>query len=161
MPLRFATVFEQTREQVFAFALRITGNRALAEDVTQETFLEVHRGLAQFRGEAQVSTWVLRIALRVALRAKCLHRRTRTLERADAPSFTLDDALIARLDATRVNEAMLQLTLEHRTVLALFAVEGLSHQAIAETLGIPEGTVWSRLHQARKRLNECLAQQEP
>ena len=65
--------------------------------------------------------------------------------------------LVARDRARRLMMAMDRLSGEHRTVLSLFAVEGLSHKEIAEILGVPEGTVWSRLNAARRRLAGELA----
>lgn len=67
-----------------------------------------------------------------------------------APSA--EEGLLARSEALRVGEAMRALSAEHRTVLSLFALEGLSHREIADVLGIPEGTVWSRLAVARRKL---------
>jgi RNA polymerase sigma-70 factor (ECF subfamily) len=64
--------------------------------------------------------------------------------------------MAARDEARRVHAAMLRLPAEHRAVLSLLALEGLSHREVAEVLGVPEGTVWSRLHAARRRLSEVL-----
>lgn len=66
------------------------------------------------------------------------------------------DAVLQNESATRLWRALSTLSADYRTVIALFAVEGLSHSEIAEILGVPEGTVWSRLHLARKRLAEKL-----
>jgi RNA polymerase sigma factor (sigma-70 family) len=68
-----------------------------------------------------------------------------------------EDPVEANEDRRRLWAALEQLSLEHRTVIALFAVEGLGHKEIAAVLGVPEGTVWSRLHLARKRLAVLLA----
>lgn len=64
--------------------------------------------------------------------------------------------LLARDEARRTLAALQQLTADHRAVLSLFALEGLSHREVAEVLGVPEGTIWSRLHGARKRLAELM-----
>lgn len=146
-----AELFRALREPVLALCLHLTGRRADAEDALQETFLAAHRHLAAFRGEAQLSTWLYRIALRAALRARARHPRAGELD-PETPGPGGEDALAARIEARRVEAAMGRLPAEHRIVLSLFAVEGLSHRQIAEVLGVPEGTVWSRLHAARKRL---------
>ena len=151
---RFDEIFREHRGRVLALCLRLTGNRALAEDALQETFLDVHRGLAAFRGEAALGTWIYRIALRAAVR---LRARRPDLPIDDDPSFDPHATLEARDRVRRLQAALAALPSEQRTVLALFAVDGLTHPAIAEILGIPEGTVWSRLHSARRALRTCTA----
>ena len=144
-------LYRAERERLFALCLHVTGNAADAEDALQEAFLDVHRGLRLFRGEARASTWVYRIALRAALRVKARRRPAGPLD-PETPGPGGAGALEARADARRVAEAMARLPAEHRAVLALFALEGLRHGEIADVLGVPEGTVWSRLHAARRRL---------
>jgi RNA polymerase sigma-70 factor (ECF subfamily) len=161
----FRAIFEKLHEQVFALCRNLTGSRAEAEDAVQEAFLAVHRGLDGFRGEARLSTWVYRIAIHAALgvTARRKGRRETALDDAVgvgelADRSPLPDALAAsRQNARRLERALAQLGPEHRTVLALFAVEGLGHEQIAHVLGIPTGTVWSRLHVARKRIAAALA----
>jgi RNA polymerase sigma-70 factor (ECF subfamily) len=130
--------------------LHVCGNRAVAEDAFQETFLAVHRALPAFRGESKASTWVYRIALRAALRARA-RRPEVELGAGLEPHQVPEPALEARDEARRVLAAMARLSAEQRAVLSLFAIDGLGHQEIAEVLGVPVGTVWSRLHLARKK----------
>lgn len=159
----FEELFTSLREKVFALALHATGSQADAEDATQETFLAVHRALPSFRGESLASTWVYRIALRAALRVRA--RRPKPAggdpesarEREDQAGADAEAALFAREDARRLAGAWGRLTGEHRAVLSLFAIDGLSHREIADVLGVPVGTVWSRLHAARKTLQAELA----
>ena len=151
----FAALFAAYRLRVFTLCRHLTRSRADAEDATQEVFVALLRALPTFRGESSLGTFVHRIAVRSAVK-----QRTRSLRqeavRADRPSATEGDPLEAREDRRRLWHAMEQLSLEHRTVLGLFAVDGLKHGEIAAILGIPEGTVWSRLHLARKRLAALL-----
>ena len=147
----FEEIFRAHRGRVFALCQRLCGDRALAEDALQETFLAVHRGLAGFRGEAQLGTWIYRIAMRVALRVRANHPVPVGTE-VEVAGRAPHDALDARDRARRVQLAIDALPAEQRVVIALFAVEGLSHGEIAAILGVPEGTVWSRLHKARKAL---------
>ncbi len=135
---------------VFRLALGLTGNQSDAEDATQETFLAILGGLAGFRGECRISTWVYRIAIRSALRVRARRPREETL--AFEPVGDARDPALESERSRQVRRALSRLTADHRTVLALFSLDGLSHREIAETLGIPEGTVWSRLHLARKKL---------
>lgn len=140
---------------MLALCLHLAGRRADAEDALQETFLAVHRGLPRFRGEARLSTWVYRIAVRAALRARARRRDGAPVD-PETPGGGGEAALQARLEARRLAEAFSRLPAEHRVVISLFALEGLTHRQIAEVLGVPEGTVWSRLHGARRRLAEEL-----
>ena len=154
---RFEQVFASLREKVFALCLHLTGNRHDAEDALQETFLAVHRALPSFRGEAQVSTWVFRIALRTALHLRTRRREEPTPVDTELAGADVERALEARAEARRLARSFATLAPEQQVVLSLFAVDGLGHREIADVLGIPEGTVWSRLHVARKRLQAALA----
>lgn len=147
-------LFRAERERVFRLCLHVTGRRADAEDALQEAFLAAHRTRGAFRGEASPSTWLYRIALRTALRVKARRRLTEPagpvdpeLPGADGPA-----EVAAREEGRRLLAALGRLSADHRAVLSLAALEGLSHREMAEVLGVPEGTVWSRLHLARKRL---------
>lgn len=154
----FDELFAQLRHPVFALCLRLTGNRADAEDAFQEAWLAIHAGLPRFRGESQSSTWVYRIALRIGLRARSRRRDHESELPATAdPRLRADEQLLAAERDRKVAEALGALGADHRTVLSLFAVEELSQKEIAAVLGVPEGTVWSRLHAARKKLAASLA----
>jgi RNA polymerase sigma-70 factor (ECF subfamily) len=150
-------LFLAHRERILALCLHATGRKTEAEDALQETFLAVHRALPGFRGEARLSTWVYRIALRAAAATRARRRPTEPLldEVADAAPGP-DRAAEGRIEAARLGRALDQMGAEHRMILSLFAVEGLRHGEIAEILGVPEGTVWSRLHAARKALGRAL-----
>ena len=134
--------------RLLALCLHPCGNAADAEDALQETLLALH--VARFRGESSVETFAYRVALRIALRIKS--RRRPAGEPSGEPAASGAGAIEAAADAAKVLRAMARLPTEQRAVLSLFALEGLKHKEIAEVLGVPEGTVWSRLHAARKRL---------
>jgi len=146
-------IFEVFREPLFRLCLHLCGNRATAEDALQDTFLSVFRALPGFRADARLSTWMYRIAVREALRhrAREVSRRVEGMEEEPAAPFAGDPA-IRREESEALRRALGQLSADHRAVLSLFAVDGLSHREIGEILGVPEGTIWSRLHAARKRL---------
>jgi len=146
----FNEVFEAFRTPVLALCLHLTGSRTEAEDAAQDVFLVVFKGLARFRGEPRVSTWIYRIAIRTAFRAKA--RRPKTVPLVVDPPGPASDPALGREKTRQLRTALGRLSADHRTVLALFSLDGLSHLEIASTLGIPEGTVWSRLHLARKKL---------
>ncbi|WP_426749675.1 RNA polymerase sigma factor [Myxococcus sp. Y35] len=157
-------LYEALSEKLYVLCFGITRDASDAQDAVQETFLSIQRALPQFRGDAQLSTWAYRIAVRAAVAART--RRLRhtgdavDVEVAD-PRAKVEETVEGRERKRRLDAAMSTLSLEHRTVLSLFAVEGLSHAQIASVLGIPEGTVWSRLHLARKRLAAALEASGP
>jgi RNA polymerase sigma-70 factor (ECF subfamily) len=149
----FEELFARYRERVLRLCLHVVGEPHAAEDALQETFLAVYRGLPRFRGDSDVGTWIYRIAVRSSLRlAARRKRRERTLaglEVAATPATTASDTADLR---TACRRAMAALPVELRVVLQLAAVEELTAAEIARILGIPVGTVWSRLHRARKEL---------
>jgi RNA polymerase sigma-70 factor, ECF subfamily len=147
----FDDIFATFRSRVFALSLHVTADESDAQDATQETFVAIWRGLSRFRGDSALSTWIYRIAIRSALRVRARRPQTETL--AFEPVGEDRNPALESERSRQVRRALSRLTADHRTVLALFSLDGLSHQEIAETLGIPEGTVWSRLHLARKKLS--------
>lgn len=146
-------LFRRYRDPVLTLCLQLIGDRGEAEDVVQQVFLAIHGALPKFRGESRLSTWIYRIALRAAVAARAKRATFEPLElhdRTEGPSTKKE--LVLRDEARRIAAAMDRLSVEHRAVLSLFALEGLSHREIADILGVPEGTIWSRLSIARKRL---------
>jgi RNA polymerase sigma-70 factor (ECF subfamily) len=145
---------------LFQMCLRIACNRTDAEDALQETWIDLDRGIAGFRAEAQLLTWLFRIAIRHATRIRNQRQSKPALELEDGwaegsagdPSRTLEQLEGAR----RLLGAIAELPLEQRVVLGLAAGEELPHAQIAAILGVPEGTVGSRLHTARENLKARL-----
>lgn len=126
-----------------------------AEDATQEVFLRLLERARQFDGRSRFSTWLHRLAVN-----HCLHRLERDqTRRAGELDETLGDRARSPLDAAQGNETLQLATAllarvapHHRAVLVLREVEGLSYAEIAEVLGVPVGTVMSRLARGRERL---------
>jgi RNA polymerase sigma-70 factor (ECF subfamily) len=125
------------------------------EDAAQDVFMAVYRSLARFRGEAQLSTWIYRIAARHAVR---MGRRRRVREfmsalvlREPPPPAPPDPS--ERASHLHMLDRMLsRLNPKKRTVFVLFEIEGLKVDEIARVVGCPENTVWSRLHHARSEM---------
>jgi RNA polymerase sigma-70 factor (ECF subfamily) len=149
-------VFRALREPIHALCMHLTGRRADAEDAVQEVFVAVHRGLPEFRGASRLTTWIYRIAIRAAFRARARRQDGEPLD-PETPGGGGEGEMASRDEARRVASALARLPAGPRAVLSLFAVDGLSHREIADILGIPEGTVWSRLHAARRMLVESLS----
>lgn len=161
-------------QPLFQLCLRVTCRPSDAEDAVQETIVDVLRGLDGFRGEARLTTWIFRVAIRAALRVKSRSERAEgisarafegrdeiALEERAAPDSgpATDPAALAaeREGAARVLAAIARLPAAQRTVLGLAALEELPQAEIAAILGVPLGTVHSRLSAAREKLREALA----
>ncbi len=127
------------------------------EDLVQVTFLEVHRSACRFSGRSAVSTWIVSVALNVARHYARGEARRRTAMAAVARStfgeaHRPDDRVSHRQSLDRLRIGIDELPYEFRVVFLLCDIEGLKGTEAAKALGIPEGTVWRRLHEARMRL---------
>lgn len=154
-------LFQSCRRVLFGVALRLTGRVDLADDALQETMVDVLRGVGGFRGEARFSTWLLRIAVRASLRVagRARGRSEASLDSVvEEPAVDSDplDAASQRDATARVLDAIAALPPGQRAVVALCAQHDLPLTEVARVLGIPEGTVHSRLFAARARLRQAL-----
>ena len=149
-------LYHQCRRRVFGMAHRIVGPSD-AEEVAQEVFVRVLRGLASFRGDSALSTWIYRLTVNAAL--SHLARRGRRNEVGDEGLTELPAPPIAERDsalAARIETALAQLPAGYRAILVLHDVEGLSHEECAAILECRIGTCKSQLHKARARMRELL-----
>ena len=158
-----AAIYKRYRPRVFSVVARMIGG-AEAEEVTQEVFLRAFRGLDRFRAEAQLSTWLYRIAVNASLteRARRATERSRRAPDTEADGLAApgtsdgDPALRARLEA-----ALAALPPGYRAVLVLHDIEGLEHEEIGRVLDCRVGTSKSQLHKARAKMRELLASAAP
>jgi RNA polymerase sigma-70 factor (ECF subfamily) len=159
----FHELIRRHERRVFRLLLRMMGNREEAEDVAQEAFLSLHRHGHRFRREARFSTFVYRVAANAALnRRRTLGRnrnRVSELKVSQEAGFDLppaprdpEDAAVGAEAQERVQRALLELPDDLRVAVLLYDIEGQSYQEVARALGIPEGTVKSRIHRARSAL---------
>lgn len=163
-----ASAFEelvQTYEApVYRLALRMCGGRAEdAQEVAQETFLAAWRGLPRFRGQCRFSSWLYKLTANAAV--DHLRREKRwpaavPLENAGEPAdpHTPQEELERRELHRAVQQALDRLTPEHREVLLLRQMQGLSYQEIGAALSLEEGTVKSRISRAKRQLRTILAE---
>ncbi|MEM7755532.1 MAG: RNA polymerase sigma factor [Planctomycetota bacterium] len=147
-----ARLFDTEQERLLALCHRLTGDRAAAEDALQDTFLLAHRHLAGFRGDAAPQTWLYRIAIRAATRRRAHDRATQAREQKTRPPTDGTASTSTHADTETVRRALESLPEHHRLVLTLLALRGLPAAIVGEILGVPEGTVYSRAHAARKAL---------
>jgi RNA polymerase sigma-70 factor (ECF subfamily) len=133
------------------------------EDATQDIFIAVYRSLRHFRGEAQLSTWIYRIAARHAIRLG-RRRRAREMMRVmmakEKPQPIMDPSERSTHVAT-LDRMLAKLPQKKRTVLVLFEIEGMSAKEISDVVGCPENTVWSRLHHARAEMVKAARRMVP
>lgn len=160
------------QQKVFTVVARMLGNRADAEDLAQEVFITVFRSIDSFRGDARLSTWLYRVAVNHCKnRIKYLDRRARKTSReiGDTPEQAVADGggvmtPIARPDDSAqgtelekvVQRALALIDPDHRELIVLRELEGLSYEEIMAITGLPEGTVKSRLHRARAALKDAI-----
>jgi RNA polymerase sigma-70 factor (ECF subfamily) len=151
-----AVLFGRHRTRIYRFILRMVRDEALAEDVLNDTFLQVWQRAGEFAGRSKVSTWLLGVARHRALTAV----RRPAMEQLDEaaaleiPDSSLDpeQAVAAQDRAALLRRALEALSPEHREMIDLVYVEGKSIGEIAELLAIPANTVKTRMFYARKRL---------
>jgi len=137
-------------------AWRLLGNAADAEDVTQECFAAAFGSVRAFRQEASVKTWLTQILVRQAARFYNARKRRRILHTQTAPPLTAPSAQRASDTRMDLAAALQALGAEHREVIVLRELHGLSYAQIAEVLKVPAGTVESRLFRARRELQNLL-----
>jgi len=152
---------------LYNFAHWHTQNREEAEDLVQETYLKALKGFASFERGTNFRAWMYRIlrntflTSRTGLSAKMTVPLDAEEDAAALPvtSDTPESVLLARSDQQLVQDALERLPVPFREVILLCDMEEMSYQEIAETLGIPIGTVMSRLSRARKSMRELIASQ--
>ena len=160
----FEEVFRLHHRRVYSICLRMTGNPAEAEDLTQDVFVLVFRKLASFRGESAFTTWLHRLTVnQVLMHFRKSHvRKEQLTEDGEIPvGTTFDRSRFNRspvLDRLALDEAIVQLPHGYRLVFVLHDVEGLEHSEIASLLGCSIGTSKSQLHRARMRMRLLLKQ---
>ena len=165
----FEPLVEKYKRKVFRLAYQVLRDQEEALDVAQEAFVKAFRALPAFKGDSAFYTWLFRITMNVALdrkrqratRAKSLGTERRPPEETGSaprrrPTRIPRTWPPARSGVSASGKALDSLSEHHRTIIILSDIEGLQYREIAEVLGIPMGTVMSRLHHARKRLREVL-----
>lgn len=152
-------LYQQFSVAMFRVLLRFARDRAEAEDMLQEGFIRVFRDMAQFRGDGALGGWIRRIMVNTALSHL---RRQRDFLR-DTADFTpyenlfhTEENFAAALDAQTLMKYLQKLPPGYRAVFNLYAIDGFSHEEIAEQLGISIGTSKSQLFKAREYLKKML-----
>lgn len=157
----FSELLERHYSRTFAFAFRLTGRRADAEDLTQDICAALPSKLMRFDGRSRFTTWLYRVVLNAA---HDRHRRTQTHSRAAAGWGDWEIARHAEITETNdrlewLTQTMRALPADLRDTLAL-TLDDLTHAEAAEVLGISEGTVSWRLSEARRHLRALKEQED-
>jgi RNA polymerase sigma-70 factor (ECF subfamily) len=161
----FGALVERYQRRVVGVAQAVVHNQDDAVELAQETFVRAYENLAKFESRSSFSTWLYRIAANLAIDFRRREGRHQVLRGDDAeteinrlPSPRGDSyqETVRTELSQRINGALKELTPEHRAVILLREVEGLSYDEISDVLQVPRGTVMSRLHYARNHMRTIL-----
>jgi RNA polymerase sigma-70 factor (ECF subfamily) len=158
----FAILYRQLERPLFGYLMKLSRERETAEDILNETMLEVWRQAGRFEGRSSVSTWVFSIAHHRAV-SRFRKRRESPLDEGQAAAIADDapmpDQRVQSMGMSRLLARLIdQLSFEHREVINLAYYQEFSVQEIADALGVPANTVKTRMFYARQRLKALLAE---
>ena len=156
----FRELVDRYKDLVFGVIARSSVDRSRIEDLAQEVFLRIHRGLPYFRGEAKLTTWIFRIVLNLLSHEGEKRRGQREVSFDDqlpshvprAPDRVVDDLELR----DRLEKAMAKLPPHYRLLVAGHYLDEVTYEDLAEALDIPIGTVKTHLHRAKKQLRQLL-----
>jgi RNA polymerase sigma-70 factor, ECF subfamily len=156
-------LFARHNARIYRYVLRLSSNRSIAEETVSDVFLEAWRHAARFEMKSQVSTWLLAIARNKALAA--MRRRSESQLDSEESLLTIEDpadnpeeCLDKQSRGTAIRLCLKRLSPAHREVIDLVYYHGKSVGEVAEIVGIPAGTVKTRMHYARSRMATLLEQ---
>jgi RNA polymerase sigma-70 factor, ECF subfamily len=154
----FQELVDRYKDLVFALIARTVQDRSRAEDLAQDVFLRIHRGLPYFRGEARLSTWIYRIVANVCLHDHGRAPRTAPLDEAhNADALSTSDRQFTDLEVRdRLEKAIARLPANYRLLIAAHYLRGVQYDELAEALQLPLGTVKTQLYRAKQQLRRLL-----
>jgi len=169
----FDSIMLLYRERLYSVIYNMTFNHEDAADLTQESFVKAFRSLKKFKGKSSFFTWLYRIGVNLTL-SHLQRKKTRKFfsfeqiseeygsskefeKLSSSDSSSVRKTLLNELHQ-KLNEALLQLSDKHRTIVVLFEIDGLSHKEISKIMKCTEGTVRSRLHYAKLQLQSLLSE---
>ena len=158
----FKLLFETYKDKVFSIAVYSSGDRSLAEDVTQQVFLKLFTAIQQFRGDSEFTTWLYRLVVNACLDERRRRRRWlplgETVAMGNPGEKKPQEKQYARIEvAEAVREAIGELKPKFRLPILLKYIEGLSYEEIATVMGCSKGTVASRLNRGHSQLAKRLS----
>jgi RNA polymerase sigma-70 factor (ECF subfamily) len=167
----FQSLFERYHRRAYALALGVVRNSDDALDLVQDAFIKAHKHLERFEGNASFYTWLYRIVMNLAIDHLRKQRRQKPVELDEtATQEALDDSLLPKILGgnpgralmdkqirARIDAALDSLSENHRAVLVMRELDGLSYEEMADAMGCSKGTIMSRLFHARKNMQKQLA----
>lgn len=152
----YQQLYQKYVGQVYALSLRLTGDAALAEDATQEVFVQVWQKLGNFSQKSQFSTWLHSVTANVTIsymrKQRGWFQRMFGLDSANEQQITASESL----DLSQLDKCILKLPERARQVFVLHAIEGYRHEDVADMLNMASGTSKAQFHRARQLLQEWL-----
>ena len=156
----FQALVDQFKDLVFALIVRTVQDSSRAEDLAQDVFLRVHRGLPYFRGEARLSTWIYRIVVNVCLQDDGRTPATISLDdertRGTVPLHVSDRQFDDLEVRDRLGKAIARLPANYRLLVAAHYLKGVRYEELADALQLPLGTVKTQLYRAKQQLRRLL-----
>jgi RNA polymerase sigma-70 factor (ECF subfamily) len=167
----FRTLFERYHRRAYALAFGVVRHQDDALDIVQDAFIKAHKYLDKFEGASSFYTWLYRIVMNLCIDHLRKHRRVKPVELDEAKleDAALDDGLLPKILGgnpgralvdkeirARIDQALGELSENHRAVLVMRELEGLSYEEMATTMGCSKGTIMSRLFHARKNMQRRL-----
>lgn len=156
----FQELVDRNKDLVFALIARTVQDRSRAEDLAQEVFLRVHRGLPYFRGEARLSTWIYRIVANVCLQSHPRGAAVVSLDETQAKGDRLPSTVDRQFGdlelRDRLEKAISRLPTNYRLLIAAHYLQGVQYEELAEAMELPLGTVKTQLHRAKQQLRRLL-----
>lgn len=167
----FRTLFERYHRRAYALALGVVRHQDDALDVVQDAFIKAHRYLDKFEGNSSFYTWLYRIVMNLSIDHLRKHRRVKPVELDESKLEEGDDsdslvprilggnpgrALMDKQIRARIDQALDALSENHRAVIVMRELEGLSYEEMAQSMNCSKGTIMSRLFHARKNMQKQL-----
>lgn len=169
----FRTLFERYHRRAYALAFGVLRHQDDALDVVQDAFIKAHKYLDKFEGNSSFYTWLYRIVMNLAIDHLRKHRRVRPVELDEQhleEGAQADDTLLPKMLGgnpgralmdkqirARIDEALRELSENHRSVLVMRELEGMSYEEMAQAMSCSKGTIMSRLFHARRNMQKRLA----
>lgn len=157
----FQELVNQYKDLVFAIIARTARDTSSAEDLAQEVFLRIHRGLPYFRGEARLSTWIYRIVANVCVQEQQSRKPvTQSIDEEGLDRRTSSSSANRELSdlmlRDRLEKAIARLPANYRLLVAAHYLQGVRYEDLAEALNLPLGTLKTQLHRAKRQLRRLL-----
>jgi len=152
----FTEIYKEYRDMIYNYMYWKTGNSEEALDLTQEVFLKIYKNLRKFRGESSLKTWIMKIATNHANSFFSRSKFRKLLSFNKSIEYLQDTKNENNGLKLEVENALLKLRKKEREIIVLYYMEGFSYKEISTLLGIPIGTVKSRLNRAKENLKKIL-----